>query len=177
MCTTYLGIGSNLGNRIKNLDEATLKISKICNFVCRSSIYETLPRYRQNQPRFLNAALMCSCGLKPNDLLTALQSIETAMGRDRENAGWMGQRTIDIDILLYGSQIIKTSHLIVPHPRLRERKFALMPLIELAPLLTDPINGESYYEVLANLEPQGIYYHSLNRYSQPYAHGPTGQSR
>ena len=177
MNVVYLGIGSNIGKRKQNLEQATIKIAELCYTIRKSRFYETLPRYREDQPRFLNAALQCSCTLKPNQLLAELQRIEAEMGRERKNAGWMGPRNIDIDILLFGAQVIHTLDLAVPHPRIPERKFVLIPLLELNPLLSDPQTGDSYCCALAKLESQGIYYHTLNRYIRPDAHGSPGQSR
>ena len=176
MCAAYLGIGSNIGDRLGNLDAATRQIGLICEGVRRSQIYETLPRYELNQPRFLNAVLQCKFNGTPDDLLTHIKEIESRLGRDRALAGWKGPRTIDIDILLFGAKTVSTRTLTIPHPLIAERKFVLIPLLEIKPLLKDPVSGTPYYQFLASLEPQGIYYHSLNRYIQSYAHGSTGQS-
>ena len=157
----YLGVGSNLGDREKHIDRAAAEFGSLMDDFRRSRLYETFPRYREDQPRFLNCVFSGLSLLSPSDLLHEIQRFEVRAGRNRELAGRMGPRPIDIDILLYGERIIVTQELTVPHPRLCERKFVLVPLLELDPLLRVPGSGDRYEEQLALLTPQGIYYHTV----------------
>lgn len=157
METVYLGIGSNLGDREANIRKASVELGSFLRDSRRSKLYETLPRYRTNQPNFLNCVITGRTPLSPLELLSEIHRIETLAGRDRQSAGWMGPRPIDVDILLFGNVVLSTEELTIPHPRLIERKFALVPLLELDPLLKAPESGKLYADYLASLEPQGIY--------------------
>jgi len=131
MVTCYLGIGSNLGNRKKNIKTAIkmldgtrgIKVDKA------SRLFETKPVGGPPQPKFLNGALKIKTSLSPEGLLMALQDIEDKLGRVRTVKN--GPRTIDLDILFFGSKIINKKNLKIPHPRLIEREFALRPLRDL----------------------------------------------
>jgi 2-amino-4-hydroxy-6-hydroxymethyldihydropteridine diphosphokinase len=131
MINCYLGIGSNLGNRRKNIREALeiikntpgLQVKKV------SRIYETNPVGGPRQPKFLNGAIRIKTSFAALDLLKVVKAIEKKMGRVRSVKN--GPRIIDLDILLYGNRSIKRKGLIVPHPRMREREFVLKPLSEL----------------------------------------------
>ncbi|NLJ45068.1 MAG: 2-amino-4-hydroxy-6-hydroxymethyldihydropteridine diphosphokinase [Treponema sp.] len=122
-----------------------------------SSFYRTQPRYLEDQPPFLNAAVSGRTLLDPRQLLAAVQSIESAHGRNRSREVFKGPRTLDIDILLYGDAILSYPELVVPHPGLQERLFALVPLLELAPDLADPRTGRPFRDLAAELPDQGIY--------------------
>ena len=111
----------------------------------------------ENQPDFLNLVVRGTTALSPQSLLSVLASIEAALGRDRSSAGPKGPRTIDIDILLYGTSIIAEPNLIVPHPGMKDRQFVLIPLLELDPEIVDPVSGAPFKDFLAALPPQGIY--------------------
>ena len=160
----YFGLGSNLGDRANSIVLAVERLSKYLTSIRVSEIFETLPRYRTDQPDFLNAVLAGDSTASPQELLDILRTIESELGRDRVAAGWMGPRTIDIDILLYGDLMIDTPELTIPHPRIKERKFALLPLLDIAPDLPEPGTSRKYADCLAALPDQGVYYHSLKRY-------------
>ena len=113
-----------------------------------------------DQPDFLNLVVAGSTLLTPKDLLKRLQAIETAFGRDRSQERFKGPRTLDIDILLYGNDVITSHDLIIPHPGLTERAFVLVPLLEIAPQLRHPSGGESFASHLAAVSGQGIYLHA-----------------
>lgn len=137
MNTSYLLIGGNLGNRPQNLANAIIAIKEQCGIITRlSPIYETAAWGNTNQPSFLNQALALDTQLEPEQLLQQLLAIETSMGRIRSEK--FGPRTIDIDILLYGNTIINTGNLTVPHPHLPNRRFALLPLVTIAPHYLHP---------------------------------------
>ena len=166
----FLSLGSNLGNRAANLIRAAEYISARIGPVTCSDMYATDPRYIRDQPQFINMAIATESERSPEEILESTQDIETAMGRNRISSPRKGPRVIDIDILLYGGHIVDTEELVIPHPGIRERKFVLIPLLELDPALTDPVSGTPYREYLEALRPQGIYYFTLKRYSQA-AHG------
>jgi 2-amino-4-hydroxy-6-hydroxymethyldihydropteridine diphosphokinase len=133
----YIGLGSNLGDREENLLAALERLSEL-GLVRASSFRETDPVGVTDQPRFLNAAAELETDLSPRDLLVKLLGIERELGRDRAAETRWGPRTIDLDLLLYGDEVLDEPGLTVPHPRLAERRFALEPLQELAPELTLP---------------------------------------
>ena len=137
MATVYLALGSNVGDREKNLQEATrhLKDNAI-RVLALSSIYETEPVDYLDQAWFLNAVLAAQSDLAPTALLRALQEIESRMGSKKAFA--KGPRLIDLDILLYDQATIDTPELQIPHPRMLERNFVLVPLAEIAPALRHP---------------------------------------
>ena len=134
--TCYLGLGSNLGERQKTLDRAVhlLETTEGIAVLALSSTRETEPVGMTEQPMFLNAVVKIACELTPEDLLTRCQQIEDQLGRVR-TVRW-GPRTIDIDILLIEGVTVETERLTVPHPRMYEREFVLVPLAEIAPELT-----------------------------------------
>jgi 2-amino-4-hydroxy-6-hydroxymethyldihydropteridine diphosphokinase len=133
----YIGLGSNLGEREENLLAALERLSEL-GPLRASSFRETDPVGVTDQPRFLNAAAELETDLSPRDLLVKLLEIERELGRDRAAETRWGPRTIDLDLLLYGDEVLDEPGLTVPHPRLAERRFALEPLQELAPELTLP---------------------------------------
>lgn len=134
MTTVYLALGSNIGNREANLRRAVALLGRPGITVTRlSSIYETEPVDYLDQDWFLNAVLRAETILPPLDLLNVLCGIEISMGSKKAFA--KGPRLIDLDILLYGDQEIATPELQVPHPRMLDRKFVLVPLAEIAPTL------------------------------------------
>ena len=146
----YLGLGSNLGDRMGNLKSAVEKLSKRVAVEKISSAYETEPLYNTEQPMFLNAVIKGVTELDPLELLSFVKGIENDLGRQpgRRNA----PRIIDIDILFYGKRVIQTGELTVPHPRIAERAFVLVPLAELAPKLVHPQLKRSVSELLAEAE-------------------------
>jgi 2-amino-4-hydroxy-6-hydroxymethyldihydropteridine diphosphokinase len=116
-----------------------------------SSLYSTEPVGYAKQPRFLNAAVALETDAAVRDLLSSLQSIERELGRDREHSIRNGPRTIDLDILLFGDCVIDGPGLRIPHPRLAERAFVLLPLSEIAPEAVEPSSGKSVHELLLQL--------------------------
>ena len=133
----YLLLGSNLGNRAALLAAARQALAATAGtIVAESGLYETAAWGREAQPAFLNQALAVRTGLRPGALLAACQAAEQQAGRQRLEH-W-GSRTLDVDILLFANKIIDTPTLTVPHPRLPERRFALVPLAEIAAALPHP---------------------------------------
>jgi 2-amino-4-hydroxy-6-hydroxymethyldihydropteridine diphosphokinase len=146
--TVYLSLGSNLGDRAKNLRDATAALGNAGVSVVRvSSVYETEPVDYLDQPWFLNCAVETETELSAPDLLRALRAIEAQMGSKKLIA--KGPRLIDIDILLYGNEIVDMPELQVPHPRLHLRRFVLEPLAQIAPNAQHPVSRLSISELLA----------------------------
>jgi 2-amino-4-hydroxy-6-hydroxymethyldihydropteridine diphosphokinase len=143
----YILTGTNLGDRTQYLQTAASRIEQECGeMILISSVYETAAWGKTDQPKFLNQAIQINTNLDPVALLNKLLSIEAEMGRIR--AEKYGPRTIDIDILLYDGLEINTPELQIPHPQLPNRKFALMPLAEIAPKLIHPVFHNSIAELL-----------------------------
>jgi len=147
---TYIGIGSNLGDKEKNIKKSIDLLKEKCRILKVSSLYETEPVGYTNQDCFLNCVVEIDTELKPEELLKFSQSIEKILGRIKTIK--YGPRTIDLDILFYGNYIIKTKNLIIPHPRLHKRLFVLEPLNELCPELVHPVLKKSVEELKANLK-------------------------
>ncbi len=135
MARAYIGLGSNLGDREAALWGALMLLGE--DVVAVSSFRETDPVGYLDQPRFLNAAAALETELDPRALLERLLEVERELGRTRDGPRF-GPRTIDLDLLLYGDRVIDEPGLVVPHPRLAERRFALEPLAELDPDLVVP---------------------------------------
>ena len=151
MQTAYLLIGGNLGNRLKNLKQAVEFIgSRGGKITGLSSVYETAAWGKTDQPPFLNQVIALQTNRAASDLMTAVLEIEEKMGRKRLDR--YGPRIIDIDILLYGNEIHHSKHLKVPHPELPNRRFALVPLAELAADLIHPVLQKSVSKLLAECE-------------------------
>jgi len=136
----YVGLGSNLGDRDATLRRALEHLARRVDVVAVSSFRDTEPWGLTDQPRFLNAVAAVETELSPRDLLDTLLAIEQELGRARDGSRW-GPRTIDLDLLLFGSLELDEPGLTVPHPSLHERRFALEPLAELDPELVVPRRG------------------------------------
>ncbi len=153
--TVYLSLGSNIGDRERNLRDAVDLLAEPQLRALRvSSFYETEPLDVLDQPWFLNAVVEAETDLFPKQLLARVQRIEQRLGRRRLRP--RGPRAIDIDILFYGGAVIDADELQVPHPRLAERRFVLEPLAELAPNLHHPVTGRSVAEMLLAVTRQQV---------------------
>lgn len=156
MKTVYLALGSNLGDRVANLREAIVGLTKAGLAVTGvSSIYETRAMYKTDQPDFLNLVVEAKTQLLPKVMIRRLQKIERELGRRRLMAN--GPRTIDIDVLLFGRFVIQTPELTVPHPRMEERRFVLEPLAEIAASVRHPVTKRTAAEMLAAVQNQGVW--------------------
>ena len=150
----YLGLGSNMGDRQENLDKALDFLSQRLRMGKVSSIYDTEPIGNADQPRFLNMVCQAYTRLAPEGLLALAKGIENKLGRTGKSGA---SRPIDIDILLYGEQVIETPKLIIPHPKMTERAFVLVPLDEIAPEVIHPVSGKTIKELLQGItEKQGV---------------------
>jgi 2-amino-4-hydroxy-6-hydroxymethyldihydropteridine diphosphokinase len=149
-----IALGSNLGDRDAHLAFAVARLSRIVNNVRRSRWYDTAPvGVSPDQPRYLNGAVVGDSELTPHELLSALLEIEREAGRERPSP--LAPRTLDLDLILYGSERIDEPGLTVPHPRFRERLFVLEPLAEIAPGWIDPESGEAVSALLARARRRG----------------------
>lgn len=141
--TVYLGLGSNLGESVELLESAIDELDRSPHFtlIRKSSIYRSKPLDNMQQPDYYNMVIEGETDSPPEILLDLTQAVENSHGRQRDGERWQS-RTLDIDILLFGQQIIKTSRLLIPHIGIAERDFVLFPLNELAPELMIPLLGQ-----------------------------------
>jgi 2-amino-4-hydroxy-6-hydroxymethyldihydropteridine diphosphokinase len=147
MNKVYLLIGGNLGDRMENLAKARNLIQdEIGTLLITSNIYETAAWGNTNQPDFLNQALLIDAHLEATALMNKLLSIETKMGRIRDIP--LGPRTIDIDIIYFNNEVISNDLITIPHPKIADRKFVLMPLVEIAPQFNHPILNKTNQTLL-----------------------------
>jgi len=153
--TVYLSLGANLGDRLANLRLALTRLQTLARLEEVSSLYETQPQGVSDQPLFLNAVCRVSTGLEPQALLRFLKNVERETGRQPGGERW-GPRPIDLDILLYDDRVLDAPELTVPHPRLAERAFVLVPLCELAPELRHPLLSKTMKELLASVGKKGV---------------------
>lgn len=154
MHTVYLALGTNLGNRLANLRAARAALTPQMTLKAKSHIYETPPWGYTEQDAFLNQVLQVETYLEPEPLLKHLKRLEVALGRvpSFEN----GPRLIDIDILFYDDLVLDTPELVIPHPRLHERAFVLVPLNDIAPDLIHPQFKKTVRELLTESDTSGI---------------------
>jgi 2-amino-4-hydroxy-6-hydroxymethyldihydropteridine diphosphokinase len=155
MALAYIGLGANMpsvaGSPAATLTGAAEHIAASGRVIARSSLYSTTPVGYEDQPRFVNAVVGIDTQLAPRDLLNLLLGVEREFGRDRTNAIVNGPRTLDLDILLYDDLIVSEAGLEIPHPRLAEREFVLVPLNEIAPEARDPRSGNKVQELFGRL--------------------------
>ena len=150
MPIAYLGIGSNLGNREENCEQAVeLLIKKEIKLIKRSSLYETEPWGVKEQPAFINMVIKAETILTPEELLNTLKTIESALGR--REAIRRGPRIIDLDILFYDDLVINTPELEIPHAGIKDRKFVLKPLSDIAPDKVHPVLKKNMRTLLSEL--------------------------
>jgi 2-amino-4-hydroxy-6-hydroxymethyldihydropteridine diphosphokinase len=144
-----IALGSNVGDRTAHLDYAATRLRSILSSVRISQWYDTRPVGVGEQPQFLNGAIVGDTALSPRALLDDLLAIERERGRQRPFPG--AARTLDLDLILYGDAILDEPGLVVPHPRFRERRFVLEPLVEIAPDLVDPVTARTVAQLFSAL--------------------------
>ncbi|MEO5656871.1 MAG: 2-amino-4-hydroxy-6-hydroxymethyldihydropteridine diphosphokinase [Nitrospiria bacterium] len=149
---TYIGVGSNLGDRLAHCRAAVDALDRLerSRFAARSRWYETEPVGGAAQFPFINGVVELETDFSPRELLLACLAIERAGGRERGLPG--GPRTVDLDILLYGDRVVDEPDLIIPHPRMAQRAFVLIPLAEIAPRVIHPLLGVSVAELRSRLD-------------------------
>ena len=150
MTTAWVGIGANKGDPERAVSAAIESLVAL-GPVRASSLYRTEPQGPRDQPWFVNAVAGVECELGPHELLRHLQALERAAGRRPWGPRW-GPRELDLDLLLFGSTVLETPELSLPHPRFHGRRFVLEPLVEIAPELRDPRSGKRAYELLRDLD-------------------------
>jgi 2-amino-4-hydroxy-6-hydroxymethyldihydropteridine diphosphokinase len=146
-----LGLGSNRGDSPAILRGAVAALTEVLTGLRQASVYKTAPVLVKDQGDFYNTAVTGFYAGTPMELLEAVHRIEVRFGRDRSRERRWGERTLDIDILLFGGLTVRKPLLEIPHPRLRERRFALIPLLELLPAAREPGTGVPYCRYLAAL--------------------------
>ena len=153
--TAYIGIGSNLGDKLSNCLKAIEAVDRVpdCSVVGQSGFYRTEPVGVERQDWYVNGVLFLSTDISPQDLLTSILAVEKEMGRKR-NKKW-DSRIIDLDLLLFGQDVIKEDDLAVPHPLMHRRRFVLMPMVQLAPDLIHPVLGKSMAALLGDISDEG----------------------
>jgi len=150
----YLGLGTNLGERLENLRAAAKALPPEVVVLCNSPVYETEPWGYTQQPAFLNQVLETETGLEPQQLLAHVKAVEARLGRTPIFR--YGPRLIDIDILLYDNLVLQTPELVIPHPHLTERAFVLIPLADLAPDRTLPNSKMTIRELSLTCERSSV---------------------
>jgi 2-amino-4-hydroxy-6-hydroxymethyldihydropteridine diphosphokinase len=168
MTAVFLGLGSNVGDGRAAILGAFRQLGRFLSTPRLSRLWRSKARYVEEQPDFVNAVASGGCELTPRELLAEVNRIEADFGRDRDREFRNGPRPLDIDILLFGDRLVAEPDLIIPHPGMRERKFVLLPLLELDPGLRDPVSGQDFASVLAALPPQGIYLREPRDYDLLY---------
>ena len=155
MSIVYLALGTNLGDRLANLRAAIEALPSEVKVIAESKVYETPPWGYENQPAFLNMAVKCETKLEPESLLKRLKQLEVQLGRE-QSFRW-GPRLIDIDILFYDNLILNSESLIIPHRRLHERAFVLVPLADIASDFIHPVLKKTIKELLASVDVDDIH--------------------
>jgi len=150
MVEAYIAFGSNIGDREANINRALGILKQKIKIVKMSTLYETKPMYLENQQWFLNGAAKVETELTPKGLLDFLKSTEKTMGR--KDVGRNGPRIIDLDSLFYGDQVLNESDLRIPHPKIQERAFVLVPLAEIEPDLIHPVYKKTIAALLSELK-------------------------
>lgn len=154
MHEVYLGLGSNLDDRLDNLQRAIDELDKIGQVVSRSKIFETEPWGEENQPKFLNTCVKFETEIAPEDLLESVKAIEKSLGRE-DSYRW-GPRLIDIDILFYDQEVVNSQRLTIPHPGLAQRAFVLVPLTQIGARIIHPTLGQTVEQLLAAVDSRGV---------------------
>lgn len=152
--TVYIALGTNLGDRVQNLQNAVKLLKPDVRLLDCSPIYETPPWGYLDQPAFLNQVVRAETDLDPEELLARIKGVEARMGRQKTMLN--GPRIIDLDILFYDDLVFKSGNLSIPHPRMAGRAFVLVPLADLAPDLRHPASGQRIEEMLAGIDTTGI---------------------
>ena len=152
--TVYLAMGTNLGDRPGNLQNAIAGLPPVVTVLESSPVYETLPWGVTDQPAFLNMVIKAETHSEPLELLKQLKLLETRLGRLPSIR--YGPRLIDIDLLFYDDLILNTAELTIPHPNLHERAFVLVPLLDLAPEFIHPVTGKTVRQLLAEVSATGV---------------------
>jgi 2-amino-4-hydroxy-6-hydroxymethyldihydropteridine diphosphokinase len=156
MKNVFLSIGSNIGNRIMNIEKAISYLDEFLNDITVSSFYETKPMYVLDQPNFINVVVRGHTEHDYISLLKMIKEIEADLGREMDSKMVKGPRIIDIDILLINDTIVQTEELTIPHKYMYERQFVLIPLLELEPDLIDPVSRRPFSEFKNALPDQGV---------------------
>tara|TARA_B000000460_G_C21515148_1_gene393023 strand:- start:1090 stop:1581 length:492 start_codon:yes stop_codon:yes gene_type:complete len=155
LVTAYVGLGSNLGDRYRNLQGAIDRLAKVGIITAVSSIYQTKPWMVDGyQPRYLNQVVGVNTILDPLQVVTELLAVESSLGRVREEKN--ASRTLDLDLLLHGDIVLEASGVTVPHPRLHERAFVLVPLAEIAADVVHPILDRTISDLADQSDRSGI---------------------
>jgi 2-amino-4-hydroxy-6-hydroxymethyldihydropteridine diphosphokinase len=152
--TVYLALGTNLGDRLANLKQAIASLTPQLDVKSKSQVYETPPWGFEDQPKFLNQVVKAKTYLDAEPLLKHLKRLEVALGRKESFPN--GPRLIDLDILFYDDLVVERPSIMIPHPRLHERGFVLLPLMEIAPELVHPVYKKTVRELAAVANVEGI---------------------
>jgi 2-amino-4-hydroxy-6-hydroxymethyldihydropteridine diphosphokinase len=152
--TVYLALGTNLGDRLANLKQAIASLTPQLDIKSKSQVYETPPWGFEEQPKFLNQVIKANTYLDAEPLLKHLKRLEVALGRKESFPN--GPRLIDLDLLFYDDLIVDKPSIVIPHPRLHERGFVLLPLMEIAPDLMHPVYKKTIRDLAAEASVEGI---------------------